>query len=44
MKLIKAVVNVKVNPFGNLGSKQGKVAELYTGSQVAICEEKLIKT
>jgi len=41
--LIRVVVNVKYNPFDELRSKQGKRAELYTGSQVAICEEKLIK-
>jgi len=37
------VVNVKDNPFDDLGSKQGKLAELYTGSQVAVCEGELIK-
>ena len=37
------VVNIKYNSFGGLGSNEGKMAELYTGRQVAIGEEKLIK-
>jgi hypothetical protein len=41
--VINVFVNVKYNTFGELGSKQGKLAEPYAGSQIAICEEGLIK-